>query len=520
MQPARTFDGSVPPPDFVSIETTKYCNLRCRMCFEYLDGTTVAGPLMQMEDFLRIGEALFPFVRRWQPSISGEATMTKGLQGMVALAERYGVKADMVSNATLLDPEKTRWLAPNVALMLFSFDGATAETFEEIRVGARFERVVDNIRRYVEHCRRELSEQDQPQIGLNCTLMERNVRELADIVRIAAELGLDFVHGYHMNPPDEANRPQSLVHHRELAIRCIDEAFARAEELGMPLSVTGLDRATCEAATGGALEGIPFDGHMVRGLGPRACLQERRRRLPLFDPDLPEHQVVRRRREESAAGRLFPPPRSDVGTQRSAALPDVLPWCNFLWSMTYVSIGGNVHPCCMPQAPKVGNYLEESFERIWNGEAYRTMRRRMVMGDPVDACRGCTHIQHARDPERIVALLGGHDLPRPQDEPPTPASLIPRLHAARATPPPSLSWPVQRDASSYVVEFSLDRASILFSTDSDESPRVHSNHYTVPGWAWRLSPADREIFYRVSAHIPGEKDRILLEGSFPPDRPA
>jgi molybdenum cofactor biosynthesis enzyme MoaA len=91
-QPAP-FDGRVPAPEFASIETTRYCNLRCRMCIQFNDGWTVAGPHMPIEEFERIARSLFPHVVRWQPSVSGEPTMSRDFERMVVLAEEFGVKS-------------------------------------------------------------------------------------------------------------------------------------------------------------------------------------------------------------------------------------------------------------------------------------------------------------------------------------------------------------------------------------------------------------------------------------------
>src|SRR5712671_1465159 len=220
------FDGRLPPPQFVSIETTKFCNLRCRMCVQFNDGTTVSGPHMQIDEFERIASAVLPHVERWQPSVSGEPTMAKDFDHMLDIAERFGVKAEMFTNGTLLNEQMIARLAPNLGTLTVSFDGATADTFEFIRVGAGFDDVKQKIRRLIQYCRQHLPADLQPQFGMNCTLMERNIRELPALVTLAVqELDVDFVSCFHVFPVTEEMKLQSLVHHRGLARRCIDEAF-------------------------------------------------------------------------------------------------------------------------------------------------------------------------------------------------------------------------------------------------------------------------------------------------------
>src|SRR5690349_12859957 len=193
------FDGRVPPPKWANIETTKFCNLRCRMCIQFNDGTTVAGPHMPFNEFERIARSVFPYVERWQPSVSGEPTMSRGFEEMLAIAAEFGVKGDVFTNGTLLSDAMIERLGPNIGCLTISFDGASKATFESIREGARFEDVVGNVQRLVRWCRDHLPEELQPSFALNCTLMEKNVRELPDLVRLAKErLGVDYVSCYHV----------------------------------------------------------------------------------------------------------------------------------------------------------------------------------------------------------------------------------------------------------------------------------------------------------------------------------
>src|SRR5687767_13906448 len=88
------FDGRVPYPEFASIETTMKCNLQCPMCLPYLEGSTVLGKHMEVEDFEPIARALFPYVDWFQLTVSGEPLMSKGLDRMLALAGEYGVRTE------------------------------------------------------------------------------------------------------------------------------------------------------------------------------------------------------------------------------------------------------------------------------------------------------------------------------------------------------------------------------------------------------------------------------------------
>ncbi|HEX6882358.1 MAG TPA: radical SAM protein [Planctomycetota bacterium] len=470
------FDGRVPPPSFVSIETTRYCGLQCRMCLQFHDGTTVAGPHMPLEQFERIAEQLFPLVERWQPSVSGEPLQTQNFERMLAIAASFGVRLTMFTNGMLLNDGAIERLAPALDTLMVSFDGATQETFEFIRQGAVFEEVKARLRRAIQHCRAHLPADQQPQFGLSFTMMERNIRELPALVRLAAEeLGVDFVTCGHMSPPSPEMEPQALAHHPELAADCIERARAVAEELGIDLRIGEI--------------------HEIRRQD--------------FEP--PHDAAVAARRAALAARWTFPVRPLEAGSAPELA---GMPWCPFLWDRTYVAIGGDVRPCCVPDSPVVGNLEQDSFEAIWNGPLYRHMRQRLVCDDPAPICRGCVHVKRLDDPTRAARLLLGSRLPTAQELDPLPAELDPtRLHQGRAGPPPVLTWEHDPAALRYVVECSLDGGSLLYSTDGPRGgPAIRDNRYEVPPWAWRHAPTDRRILWRVIAKT-AAGDRVVSSGS-------
>jgi MoaA/NifB/PqqE/SkfB family radical SAM enzyme len=510
------FDGRVPPPQYANIETTKFCNLRCRMCIQFNDGTTVAGPHMPLDEFERIARSVFPYVERWQPSVSGEPTMSRGFEEMLDIAEQFGVKADVFTNGTLLGDAMIERLAPNIGSLTISFDGATKATFEAIREGADFDDVTGKIKRLVRYCRERLPPDRQPVFGLNCTLMERNIRELPDLVRLVKhELGLDHLSCYHVFPVTPEMRTQSLANHRDLARRCIDEAFRVAEQVRLPLRVEALDQLTAATALGsGRLRELATRDGVVEGLELRETLGELRRPWPATGARDPGAETVQRRRaaaRASAATRL-PEPRAGAPDAKDRGS---IWWCDFLWNKTYVTVGGDVRPCCVFGVPITGNLLQKPFEEVWNNREHRVMRQRMVMKTPVPACRGCMHIKEIADPVEVDRLLQGKRVPTADEAEPLPATLDPRCEPRhRSGEPPVLEWPPVPDAREYVLEFSLDEfASILYSTKGPMGgPAVRENRYAVPPWAWRDAPVDREIWYRVLAHLP-TGPREVMRGS-------
>jgi radical SAM protein with 4Fe4S-binding SPASM domain len=62
--------------------------------------------------------------------------------------------------------------------------------------------------------------------------------------------------------------------------------------------------------------------------------------------------------------------------------------CSAPWFRINVYENGDIRPCCWYRYP-MGNLFRESFETIWNGAAYRKMRRRINSRFPHLGCKTC-----------------------------------------------------------------------------------------------------------------------------------
>ena len=81
-----------------------------------------------------------------------------------------------------------------------------------------------------------------------------------------------------------------------------------------------------------------------------------------------------------------------------AGSDDERPWsaCRRPWSLVYVTVHGNVLPCCIApwiaepyEGIVLGNLFEEALEKIWSGERYQEFRRVIQTDAPPQPCRGC-----------------------------------------------------------------------------------------------------------------------------------
>lgn len=66
--------------------------------------------------------------------------------------------------------------------------------------------------------------------------------------------------------------------------------------------------------------------------------------------------------------------------------------CPWVWSEPYITVTGDVVPCCRiadSSVVKMGNVYEEDLSRILNNKAYRHLRRRIANDDIPHFCRRC-----------------------------------------------------------------------------------------------------------------------------------
>jgi radical SAM protein with 4Fe4S-binding SPASM domain len=147
------------------------------------------GDHMKLEQFKKLLDTS-PNIQTLNITGIGEALMNPFFLDMVEYAKKKGIYVWFSDNMTLMT-EKTaqRLLDAGVDFIALSLDGATKETFEKIRVGARFEQVLENTRRLIRL--RDTQGKKNPLVGINCVVTKENYLEIEQMVRLAHEMKID-----------------------------------------------------------------------------------------------------------------------------------------------------------------------------------------------------------------------------------------------------------------------------------------------------------------------------------------
>ena len=318
------------------------CNMRCVMCEEHsphsplqIARRTEGRPrrLMPIELIRQVvADAAKGGLREIIPSTMGEPLLYEHFEEIIALCFEHDVQLNLTTNGTFPRLGARAWaerIVPVTSDVKVSWNGATKETQEAIMVGSNWEKVLANVRTFIAVRDAHASAGgNRCRVTFQLTFLETNVDELADIVRLAVELGVDRVKGHHL-----------WAH------------FGEIEDLSMrrsPEAIRRWNQAVLAARDAAAERTLSNGKHIL--------LEN------IFTLD------------EDATEDLAP------------GGP-----CPFLGQEAWVNAEGRFDPCCAPDAQRrtlgdFGNLHDQGLMEIWNGETYRnlvaTYRNRTL-------CLGC-----------------------------------------------------------------------------------------------------------------------------------
>jgi radical SAM protein with 4Fe4S-binding SPASM domain len=318
----------IPPlPTTLQVEVTSACNLRCAMCLvRYRPPVNKLAGAMPLYLLRRLVDDV-PGLRQLTLQGLGEPLLAPDLLEMIGYAKSRGIRVGFNSNATLLSRARADELvAAGLDWLHVSLDGADAATFEGIREGACFERVLENLAGLV--AAKRAAGSANPWLRVVFVAMRRNVAQLPELVELLARIGV-----------------------RELRVQNLSHSFGDTDPAGAYREIreysadqalwTGADRRAADRAYAAARRVAAARGVTLRLPAPV---------------------------ERAGSGCGWPWDSAYV-TSRGVVQP-----CCMVMGDDRVSLG------------RLG---EQSFGQIWAGPAYREFRRRLRDGDPPEVCRGC-----------------------------------------------------------------------------------------------------------------------------------
>lgn len=173
---ATPWSEPLPPrPLWAGLEITTGCNLNCVMC-ETHSSQRPTGQ-MTLELFGRaLDELEAQGIRHLTLHTIGEPTIHKQFRDVLRISHERGFGVWLSTNGQLLDRFFDALVKWPVMIIRWSIDGASRETYERIRVGGKFDHLLENMRRM-----RELIDTKRlpTRMEMNVTLSADNLHETA-----------------------------------------------------------------------------------------------------------------------------------------------------------------------------------------------------------------------------------------------------------------------------------------------------------------------------------------------------
>ncbi|MFH2000603.1 MAG: radical SAM protein [Planctomycetota bacterium] len=231
-------------PLTLQVELTRDCNLRCRKCnrtYWPQDDTCMSEELLEATlDLARTTRNIFPFG-------FGESLLFPGVAEAVGRFKALGNQVALLSNGMMLDQKMIEaFIVNGLDGVGVSLDAATPERLAQIRKGADFNRITNNIMT-LNQIKKSLNV-THPLLGLNVVVENCNFLDLPSIFDMAERWSVHFINLTPMAAPDhlderEIEKPGPLEEVREVLDICHQKAgksgiHMNMEELRLMLEKT------------------------------------------------------------------------------------------------------------------------------------------------------------------------------------------------------------------------------------------------------------------------------------------
>lgn len=191
----RKFPSLTPYPRYIELEVTTICNKRCIICeYVYWPKGTQERRHLSFDEFVKLVDQ-FPKLTWTNLTGEGSSFLNKEYIEMIRYVKQKDIPVFLVDHFDEMDIELAEELIKMpIEGIYISFDAATKETYEKIKVGCNFDKVIDNIRKFLALKKKYNS--PFPEINYRYVITKLNVQEIPLFLDLVASLGGRKTHGY------------------------------------------------------------------------------------------------------------------------------------------------------------------------------------------------------------------------------------------------------------------------------------------------------------------------------------
>jgi MoaA/NifB/PqqE/SkfB family radical SAM enzyme len=193
----------------IYIEPTVACNLDCITCFRNAWEQPIGR--MSEESF----EAILAGLRELDPIPNvyfggiGEPLFHPKTVDWIADVKALGVKVELITNGTILTEKKSQELIDSgLDVLWVSIDGASPETYADVRMGAELPNIVRNLKRFAKM--RPANHFPKPEIGIAFVAMKRNIADLPEVIKLGKSLKAKYYSVSNVQPATEEMQDDRL----------------------------------------------------------------------------------------------------------------------------------------------------------------------------------------------------------------------------------------------------------------------------------------------------------------------
>ncbi|MBI2252238.1 MAG: SPASM domain-containing protein [Armatimonadetes bacterium] len=258
----------------------------------------------------------------------GEPTLNSALDKMLFYAGEFKTSTMISSNLTVIDKLAENLVLASLKALKISIDAATALTYKKVRGGDYFNKILDGIE--LINFYKKKYKFNFPEMRFDFVILKDNYHEIPDLINLAANLKI------------------KTIYFRALQSEGISDV--RKDDLA---------------------GGFNFKD--------------------FYKILLKSYKLSKNNKINTNLTSLI----SDFSNYQSIYLNkngNFKEICLLPWLQIFVSVEGEVAPCCALYSNTgltLGNIFKEEFKNIWNGEKFRTLRKDFKEGLKYPVCKDC-----------------------------------------------------------------------------------------------------------------------------------
>lgn len=348
-------------PAYIQIEQTNRCNAGCIMCNHFYLGNRGCADLPTT--VIKKIEPILPYCETIMLNGDGEPFLCSSIEQNIRYFNKYGVKIGTNTNLCFVPDGLWQYFSDTFGFLNISCDGATAETFELIRCGLKW----DNFLKNLAHLK-----DSAPLLKKNfdCVVSKQNVKELPDIVKLADDYGIHTVRFRRLGVnPCIGNETDRVEYYYSILRDSLDSAQRVGQNLGVE---------------------VTFPEY-------QATLQQ----MVLPEREEMIDEINRRKKKTLEVMKHI-----SLSDDYNSELVTTNDWKSNTWcadkacqwgiERCYIDIRGNVTTCCFNMKKYMGSLIHHTFDEIWNGQDYIEFRKLMAKQMLPSFCKNCNWIKEAK----------------------------------------------------------------------------------------------------------------------------